>query len=101
MHVLTNTEDFNFWRFNIDLALLDTERRVHFFADLGEHALAVHVIQACGQTSAGHTHCALGLSPSVQDLRLLLVNAGTPSHCLRLDSHGTGPSPAAQPFPQV
>ena len=48
----------------------------------------------------GH-QSALGLLPSVQGLRLRLVSAGTPSHCPRLDSHGTGPSPAVQPSPQV
>jgi hypothetical protein len=52
VHSLANTEDYNFWRFNIDLALLDTERRVHFFADLGECASAAHAIQAPVQTSA-------------------------------------------------
>lgn len=44
VRALTNTEDYNFWRFNIDMTLLDTERRVHFFADLGECASTAHAV---------------------------------------------------------
>lgn len=34
------------------MTLLDTERRVHFFADLGERASVAHAVQAPVQTSA-------------------------------------------------